>query len=115
MRHRRGEGVIVDLDEERERRRGEGEEQYCFGNCGRPATEAEYLMCREHRTLVDADSKHMAWEVAMGVLRPWVEAARAISFDELTELMEEALAKGEKELARAQCKTKEAERAVGKA
>ena len=91
------------------------EERCCWGDCGQPATEPGYGMCREHRTLVDADSEHMAWEVAMGVLRPWVEAARAISFDELTELMEEALAKGEKELDRARRKMEEAERVVGRA
>jgi hypothetical protein len=36
-----------------------------------------------------------AWEVALGVLKPWVQATEAIGFDKLPEVMQRALAEAE--------------------
>ena len=71
-------------------------------------------MCAEHRDLWDASSEHEAWRMALDVLRPWTQSARAIHFEVLTELMEEALSKGEEGLARTRRELEEAREAANK-
>ncbi len=54
--------------------------------------------CKEHRALFDAKGKEEAWDLALGILGPWMEAARRIGSDELTRVMEAAFAESEREL-----------------
>ncbi len=54
----------------------------------------------EERELYDAYADHEAWSFAASILKPWVEAARAIGHDELTRVMENALAEVEGEVNR---------------
>jgi hypothetical protein len=55
-------------------------------------------MSPEERARYDAQARVEAWEFAIGILGPWVEAARAIGSEELTQVMEKALSEGEGEL-----------------
>jgi hypothetical protein len=66
----------------------------------RPVVPQEFG-CREHRRVFDAQADEEAWRLAVEILTPWVEAARPIGSDELTRVMEEALARAERELNRA--------------
>jgi hypothetical protein len=59
------------------------------------------LMTPKERALYDARAKEEAWEFALSILYPWVDAARPIGSEELTRVMEGALAEAEQELDRA--------------
>jgi hypothetical protein len=54
-------------------------------------------MTREERKLFDAQADHEAWSVAHEILEPWVRTTRPIGSDELTQVMEKALAHVEME------------------
>jgi len=69
-------------------------------------------MTREERSLYDAKAKMEAWDLALGILDPWVDATRHIGSDELTRVMEEALEKTEWEFNRAQDEQKAAKEAL---
>jgi hypothetical protein len=84
-----------------------GTEPVCyFPGCEQPAapeTAGVLEVCPEHAAAMDASSDVEAWEVALGVLRPWVQTTEAIGFDDkLTQVMRHALmeAEAEAELAR---------------
>jgi len=57
-------------------------------------------MTREERKLFDAQADHEAWSLAHEILEPWVRTTRPIGSDELTQVMEKALAPIEMELNR---------------
>jgi hypothetical protein len=79
-------------------------------NFPRAAPETDFFeMCQEHWAAVHASSVAEAWELALSILRPWVESTRAIGCNELTEVMERALAETETttELAREELKKAE--------
>ena len=66
--------------------------------CVRPALperEGRIGECAEHAALFDARAEEEAWGLAGNILRPWVESARYIGSDELTGVMEKALAEVE--------------------
>ncbi len=48
-------------------------------------------MAPEQETLWDARAEEEAWGLAWSILYPWVESARYIGSDELTQVMEKAL------------------------
>ena len=54
----------------------------------------------EERELYDARADHEQWAFTASILEPWVQATRAIGHDELTRVMEEALANVEGEVNR---------------
>jgi hypothetical protein len=54
-------------------------------------------MTREERKLFDAQADHEAWSLAHEILEPWVCTTRPIGSDELTQVMEKALAHVEME------------------
>ena len=54
-------------------------------------------MTREERKLFDAQADHEAWSRAHEILEPWVRTTRPIGSDELTQVMEKALAHVEME------------------
>jgi hypothetical protein len=54
-------------------------------------------MTPTERAHYDAQAKEEAWGLAESILRPWVEATRAIGSDELTRVMEGALEEAERE------------------
>ena len=54
-------------------------------------------MTREERKLFDAQADHEAWSLAHEILEPWVRTTRPIGSDELTQVMEKALAHVEME------------------
>ncbi len=54
----------------------------------------------EERVLWDARADHEAWSLARSILEPWVRATRPIGSDELTRVMEKALAEVEEEVNR---------------
>ncbi len=54
----------------------------------------------EERALWDARADHEAWCLAHSILEPWVKATRPIGSDELTQVMEKALAEVEGEVNR---------------
>jgi hypothetical protein len=58
-------------------------------------------MTEEDRAVWDAKAEEEAWQFALEVLEPWVEAARAIGHPELTRVMEAALAEVEGKVDRA--------------
>jgi hypothetical protein len=58
-------------------------------------------MTPEEREHFDARADKEAWSYALSILSPWVEATRLIGSDELTRVMESALAEAEQEVARA--------------
>lgn len=82
--------------------------------CKRPAVD-DAFGCREHTRHYDARAAEEAWDLAIGILRPWVEATRLIGNDELTRLMEGALAEAERELNRVLDELEAAEAALGAA
>ena len=53
-------------------------------------------MTPEEREHIDARADKEAWSYALSILSPWVEATRLIGSDELTRVMENALAEAEK-------------------
>ena len=56
----------------------------------------------QERELWDARADKEAWDHALMILEPWVQAAREIAHPELTEAMDAALDKAVQEQARAQ-------------
>ena len=54
-------------------------------------------MTREERKLFDAQADHEAWSLAHEILEPWVRTTKPIGSDELTQVMEKALAHVEME------------------
>ena len=54
-------------------------------------------MTREERKLFDAQADHGAWSLAHEILEPWVRTTRPIGSNELTHVMEKALAHVEME------------------
>ena len=82
--------------------------------CERPAALGNGLGdCEEHRVAYDARADMEAWGFAWKVLGPWVESVREIGSDELTRVMEEALAKVDEAGSRAQDELERAEAALG--
>jgi hypothetical protein len=79
--------------------------------CKRPAVNHPFG-CREHVRVFDAQAEVEAWELALKILKPWVESARPIGSDELTRVMREAQEKAEWELRGARRELKEAEAAL---
>jgi hypothetical protein len=67
--------------------------------CERPEAPRGYG-CREHRRVFEAQADEEAWDLALSILTPWVEATRKIGSDELTSVMERALEEAERELNR---------------
>ncbi len=55
----------------------------------------------EERAHYDARSEVEAWDLARKILAPWVESVRPIGSDELTRVMEKALAEVEEAVERA--------------
>jgi hypothetical protein len=60
-------------------------------------------MTREERKLFDAQADHEAWSLAHEILEPWVRTKKPIASDELTQVMEKALAYVEMEPNRTRC------------
>ena len=60
-------------------------------------------MTREERKLFDAQADHGAWSLAHEILEPWVRTTRPIGSNELTQVMEKALAHVEMEPNRTRC------------
>jgi hypothetical protein len=58
-------------------------------------------MSDKEREYYDAQAYVEAWEFALGILNPWVEAARAIGSPELTRVMEKARDEAGREYGRA--------------
>ncbi|MDP8973344.1 MAG: hypothetical protein M3N45_09270 [Actinomycetota bacterium] len=88
------------------------EETYpCYApGCERPAIVGdEFRGCEGHRAAYDARAEVEAWDLARKILGPWVEAARPIGSDELTAVMEKALAEVEQTVAAAHDKLERAE------
>jgi hypothetical protein len=80
-----------------------------FPGCERPLVAGTLSGCEEHVRAWDAYADVEELQMAHDVLKPWVESARAIGFDVLTEFMEGALYDLEERLKRARA---EAERAA---
>jgi hypothetical protein len=59
-------------------------------------------MTKEKRAHYDAHSDVEAWEFALSILQPWVDAAQAIGSLELSRVMDEAEGVAWSELDRAQ-------------
>ncbi|MDP8948684.1 MAG: hypothetical protein M3N00_00335 [Actinomycetota bacterium] len=78
--------------------------------CGRLAVH-DLFGCAEHRALYDAKAEEEAWDLAIGILRPWVETTRRMGSSELTEVMERALEDAERHLDRALDELEKAEAA----
>ena len=57
-------------------------------------------MTPEERALYDARADHEAWDHAHAILESWVRITREIGTDELTRVMEKALAEVEQEVSR---------------
>ncbi len=57
-------------------------------------------MTPKERALYDAQADHEAWSLAHDILEPWVQVTRPIGSDELTRVMEKALAEVEEEVNR---------------
>ena len=55
---------------------------------------------QEERELFDARADHELWEYAHRIMEPWVRITREIGSDELTRVMEKALAEVEGEVKR---------------
>ncbi len=62
--------------------------------------EADSRMTPEERAHYDAQAEHEAWSFATEILEPWLVATRLIGSDELTRVMEKALAEAEVEVNR---------------
>lgn len=58
--------------------------------CQRPGDGGVMTTCKEHRRAFDAQAEEEAWDLALSILQPWVEATRKIGSDELTRVMEAA-------------------------
>jgi hypothetical protein len=56
----------------------------------RPAREEGMGECAEHNALFEARADEEAWGLAHNILRPWLESARYIGSDELTQVLEKA-------------------------
>ncbi len=54
----------------------------------------------EQRRLYDAQADHEGWEIARQILEPGVQATKVIGSEELTQVMEKALAEAEAEVGR---------------
>ena len=65
----------------------------------------------EERKPWDAGADHDGWSLAHEILEPWVQAARKIGSDELTQVMEKALAEVEDEIKRTRDKLEALEQA----
>jgi hypothetical protein len=57
-------------------------------------------MTPKERAHYDAQADHEAWSFAAEILKPWLVATRLIGSDELTRVMEKALAEAEAEVNR---------------
>ncbi len=57
-------------------------------------------MNEQERRLYDAKADHEGWSLAHEILEPWVQATRLIGSDELTQVMEKALADVDGEVSR---------------
>ncbi len=79
--------------------------------CKRPAADGAFG-CKEHAREFDAHAEEEAWDLALGILGPWMEATRKRGSDELTRVMESALAEAECEYNRALDEREAAEAAV---
>jgi hypothetical protein len=79
--------------------------------CERPEAPRGYG-CLEHRRAFDAQAEEEAWDLALSILTPWVEATRKIASPELTRVMEGALEEAEQELNRALDEREAAEAAL---
>lgn len=85
--------------------------------CARPALLGREGLgeCAEHGALFDARAETEAWNLAWKILGPWVESTREIGSDELTEVMEGALARVDEAGSRAQNELERAEAALQRA
>ena len=82
--------------------------------CERPAALGNSLGdCEGHCAQYDALADRDAWGLARKILGPWVESTREIGSEELTQVMEEALAKVDEAGSRAQDELERAEAALG--
>ena len=77
-------------------------------------TESQTKFTPKQRAYFDASSEVEEWEMALDVLRPWVESAKAIHFEKLTGVMERALAAAEEEAAGAEDRVRRAREAIHK-
>lgn len=100
--------LIVALDGAKSEAQEVGDENYVrYADAALlPFLEAELEKTRERRMneqerrLYDAQANHEAWRLAHEILEPWVRTTRAIGSDELTRVMEKALAEVEAEVNR---------------
>ncbi len=53
-------------------------------------------MTPKERALYDAQAEEEAWELALAILYPWVDASRPIGSEELTRVLEGALTEAER-------------------
>ncbi len=79
--------------------------------CTRPAVD-DAFGCVPHTRHYDGRAAEEAWNLALEILYPWLEAARPIGSDELTRVMEGAVAEAERELNRALDEREAAEAAL---
>ena len=105
-------GPLTGLDEElglSQREMDALAHSYIFEDRPTAAAEGGESWTPEERAWWDAKAEEEAWEFAESVLRPWVEAARPIGSDELTRVMEKALAEVEEAVAAARGRLERAE------
>lgn len=69
-------------------------------------------MTKAERAHYDAQARVEAWDLALGILDPWVDAARAIGSNERTRVMEGALKETKWEFDRALDEQKAAKEAL---
>jgi hypothetical protein len=69
-------------------------------------------MTTEEKAHYDAQAREEAWGYAESILRPWVDATRPIGSPELTQAMEAALEKTQREYFRAADELEEAKKAL---
>ncbi len=67
--------------------------------CERPGLPRTFG-CELHRRAFDAQADEEAWNLALSILEPWVQATERIGSDELTRVMRGALEEAERELNR---------------
>jgi len=65
--------------------------------CERPGL-AGTFDCELHRRAFDAQADEEAWNLALSILEPWVQATEYIGSEELAQVMREALEEAEREL-----------------
>jgi len=82
--------------------------------CKRPAHD-DTFGCKEHVRAFDAQAETEAWDLALDILRPWVQATEPIGSDELTRVMKGALEEAEREYGRALDELEAADAALGPA